>query len=231
MISLMNRCAVLISLCVVSTSVFSSVMPSETELELGGKKGSHHIVRIFNQSDSVAYVKIDNVVRVDQPSTPDQKEVLVNNVKNPELMVTPLMLVVQPKSDADVVVVDMVNHRDTEQAYYFTVKQVSAPAEKGIHIAFNYRVLVHAEPKVFKSKLQSEQKQNNIVLKNTGNVRYALRDVKWCRKDEDQRCINIKGNNSFRIYPNMEKLLPKRTGYDLHFVEIYPSYQEHTVKG
>ncbi|ENC6658177.1 hypothetical protein [Aeromonas dhakensis] len=231
MISLMNRCAVLISLCVVSTSVFSSVMPSETELELGGKKGSHHIVRIFNQSDSIAYVKIDDIVRVDQPSTPDQKEVLVNNVKNPELMVTPLLLVIQPKSDGDVIVVDMVNHRDTEQAYYFTVKQVSAHATKGISMMVNYRVLVHAEPNVFKSKLLSEQKQKNIVLKNTGNVRYALRDVKWCRKDEDQRCINIKGNNSFRIYPNMEKLLPKRTGYDLHFVEIYPSYQEHTVKG
>lgn len=226
---LIKRCIAFILLCIISSSVFSSVMPSETEFELGGKKDNNHPIRIYNQSDAIAYVKVDNVVRVDQPGTPNQKEVLVNNTKNPELMVTPSLLIIQPHSDADVVVVDMVNDRDTEQAYYFKVEQVQPPATKGVTVSVNYRVLVHAEPKVMQPQLLTEQKHGSISLKNQGNVRYALRDVKWCKIGEEQNCIALKKNGSFRIYPHMEKLLQKKPGYDLHFVEIYPDYHQYVI--
>lgn len=229
--SLIKRCVAFVFLCIISPSVFSSVMPSETEFELGGKKDNNHPVRIYNKSDAIAYVKVDNVVRVDQPGTPNQKEVLVNNIKNPELMVTPNLLIIQPNSDADIVVVDMVNDRDIEQAYYVKVEQVQPPATKGVILSVNYRVLVHVEPKVMKPQLLTEQKYGSVVLKNQGNVRYALRDVKWCKRGENQNCIALKKNGSFRIYPHMEKTLKKKAGYDLHFVEIYPSYQERIISG
>lgn len=229
--SLIKRCVAFTFLCVISPSVFSSVMPSETEFELGGKKDNNHPVRIYNKSDAIAYVKVDNVVRVEQPGTPNQKEVLVNNIENPEVMVTPNLLIIQPNSDADIVVVDMVNDRDIEQAYYVKVEQVQPPATKGVILSVNYRVLVHVEPKVMKPQLLTEQKHDSVVLKNQGNVRYALRDVKWCKRGEDQNCIALKKNGSFRIYPHMEKLLKKKAGYDLHFVEIYPNYQERIISG
>ncbi|XAG70625.1 hypothetical protein MRM75_06570 [bacterium 19CA06SA08-2] len=228
---LIKRCIVFMFLCIISSSVFSSVMPSETELELGGKKDNHHPIRIYNQSDEVAYVKVGNVVRVEQPGTPNQKEVLVNNTKHLELMVTPNLLIIQPNSDADVVLVDMVSDRDTERAYYVKVEQVQPPAKKGVTLSVNYRVLVHAEPKVMNPQLVTKQKQGNILLKNQGNVRYSLRDVKWCKKGETQNCIALKDRDSFRIYPHTEKLFPKRLGYDLHFIEIYPGYHEHIVSG
>ncbi|MFM5636344.1 hypothetical protein ACET5Y_07975 [Aeromonas veronii] len=219
---------VLIFFMLFSPLLFARVVPVATEIQLGGKEKKNYRLRIINSSDEVAYVKINNLVKVMQPATLEQKEVLVDNIKKQEIIVTPQLLIIQPQSDMDVSVVDMNNNRDIEEAFYFTMQEVNKPAEKGLNVTFAYRILVRAVPTSMNQKLEIKRLRDNIQLTNLGNIRFSFEDAKLCKGSSSSMCIQLE-NNNFRLYPGFKTVLPKKEGYELHLKEVFPEHKNHII--
>lgn len=207
----------------------AAVTPSSTEIFIGGKSGTSERLRIYNHSDDIAYVKIGDVYRVTNPGTGQQSESVIDNVNMPEVIVTPRQLVIQPRSDMDIVVYDMFQDRGVEAAYYFKVEQLVPPVTGKININLAYRVLVRASPNESNPSFFWEVNHDHVVLKNRGNVRLAFKDAKLCKREDPQSCYPLEIKN-FRLYPGLDKKISINSGYQLHLLQVYPVQQMHVIK-
>lgn len=214
---------------ITSHFAYASITPSATELFIGGKSGRSERLRIYNNSDAIAYVKIGDVYRVINPGTVNQNEEKVDNLNEAEILVTPRQLVIQPNSDMDIAIYDMLQERGVEAAYYFKIERILPPSTGNINVNIAYRILVRASPNLSKPLFLHEVTAEHIILKNRGNTRLSFKDAKWCQHDEMLSCYPL-DTRSFRIYPGVDKKIPIRKGYVLHLLEIYPDHKRHLIK-
>ncbi|MEG0007342.1 MAG: hypothetical protein RR721_08460 [Aeromonas sp.] len=205
----------------------SGFLPSATEVHLGGAgKGKRDQLQLFNNSDETTYVKVVDVVRVTNPGTPHQAEVSVANDIKPELMVTPRMLIIPPKSDVDVVVVDMLD-RKSEDAYYFTLTPVMKPGE-GITLGFAYKILVRAVPQKIVKSYEVNSNRQEVVISNNGNSRIALDNIRLCKDDNKSSCQFLAQKN-VRVYPGLEHRIAKKSGHKIHFDVVFPEFNKYVM--
>ncbi|BEV70740.1 MULTISPECIES: hypothetical protein [unclassified Paludibacterium] len=207
-------------------------------MEVKATAGTAHLptLTVINSPDSKTYVST-RVTEILKPNTPQEKEVELSGLDDKDLIASPSKFVLAPGANKKVrlVFMDTVEKERDFRVYTTPVtdsKQLAdlagalegtASAARGeskaikteVSVAIAWGALIRllpAEPKIAWSASVHDGK---FYLKNTGNVRFHVKNVQHCDEKASCPAISKEGkSDEFNVYPDMERLIGSARGVD-----------------
>ncbi len=139
-------------------------------------------VAVSNTSDEVMYVEVE-VLRVDNPGTPQESRVKVDNPRELKLLATPSKLIIPAGSQKLVRIVNLQADNQTERVYRINITPIVAPlAEETsqLRIVVAYQVLTIVQPNAPKPNLVVTREGSTITFVNSGNTNVLLSEGVQC---------------------------------------------------
>ena len=138
---------------------------------------------VLNYSaDEYAYVNV-TLYELRNPGTESEERVLVENMQDSLLLVTPTRLVIEPDGNAQVRLVYLGDNPPEDSVYRVMFSPVSAPLSEevtGVRIVVSYQALVIVPPSEPEAVLGFVRDGQSIKFNNTGNSQIRLEQGTVC---------------------------------------------------
>lgn len=173
------------------------------------KEGGSELIRIYSKSKDVQYIKV-YTKKVLNPGTKEEYEVDIPNWEGS--VVTTPSRVVLPGGASKSVRLTQLKASSSEEVYrvYFEsikpekheVLSKSNSLKTDLSVNIIYAALVRVLPKDGKSNMSASlSSESNILINNTGNVRFGIKDAFFCKKPNVDNNDCIKRTYNKNIYP------------------------------
>ncbi|MBW7984055.1 fimbrial protein [Enterobacillus tribolii] len=186
-------------------------------MALGLNAGGEGSVKVISKSGNVQYIKT-NVFRIENPATPQEKEVAVKDSSGNGLVVMPPKFAIPGGAGKRV---NMVAMEPQEKETLYRVKFLSVPSlddnlvvndktissEVSVNLVWGVLVSVPPRQPVIHLSLSAD----NTQLLNQGTQRVKIIDVALCRKGQSgAQCSHKKDNHN--LFPDGNYALPPLAG-------------------
>ena len=154
---------------------------------------SRQDVKVSNTGSDVVYVQVE-VLRVENPGTPEEKRVKVTDPTQLKLLATPSKLIIPSGGQKLVRVVNLQPGNDAERVYRINVTPVVAPLEENtsqLRIVVAYQILAIVQPDHPKSTLSATREGKKLSFSNPGNTNILLSEGKQCDPQDKQSCKDL----------------------------------------
>ncbi|ENA6324776.1 CS19 fimbria chaperone CsdB [Escherichia coli] len=172
------------------------------------KGASSEIIRIYSKSKDTQYIKV-YAKKVVGPGTKDEYEIDAPNWEG-ALVVTPARVILPSGSNKSVRLTQL-NAPTTEEVYRVYFESVKPEAQENssgnktlktdLSVNVIYAALIRILPINIKTNASvSISPSNNILIKNTGNVRLGIMNVFFCKSSSiNDDCVKKSYNKN--VYP------------------------------
>lgn len=150
-------------------------------------------VEVSNTGDDVMYVQVE-VIKVENPGTPDEKRVKVDNPQDLKLLATPSKLIIPAGSRKLVRIVNLQTSNERERVYRINVTPIVPPLEEEksqLRIVVAYQILTIVEPNEPNTDLSVTRDGTTITFENNGNSNVLLSDGRQCRTEAEEGCQEL----------------------------------------
>jgi len=150
-------------------------------------------VEVSNTGDDVMYVQVE-VLKVENPGTPDEQRVKVDNPQELKLLATPSKLIIPAGSRKLVRIVNLQASNERERVYRINVTPIVPPLEEEksqLRIVVAYQILTIVEPNEPNTNLSVTRDGTTITFENNGNSNVLLSDGRQCRTEAEEECQEL----------------------------------------
>ncbi|MDH5737648.1 MAG: fimbria/pilus periplasmic chaperone [Gammaproteobacteria bacterium] len=155
-------------------------------------------VKVTNSDDETMYIEVE-VFKVLEPGT-GQEERIKDNPRVLGLLATPNKLVIPPKSQKLVRLVNLEPQSKEERIYRINITPIVPPLEENVsqlRIVVAYQILAIVQPPNPESKLIAHRSGKKIIFTNEGNTNVLLSEGKQCDISSADLCESLE---SHRLY-------------------------------
>lgn len=173
-----------------------------------GANSKFQYLSIANNGDEKAYVKFTaKKIRKNHAG----KHIILD-AKKSEIIITPKKLILKPGQSRKVKVIKRLKGNTAD--HFFRVYSSTVPMPNSnpealskdsvglkVHVAIGTNTLVIFRPNKLKPKINTEKKNEKIIIENSGNTTIKLHQIKQC---DSNNCISYRNKI---IYPKSKKVI------------------------
>jgi len=193
----------LVCLGAFASNASAQLTVSKTTFELT-ESSPRSSVRLNNSGADTLYVNLE-IEELLNPAEDESLRKPIDLLANPDMLVLPQQLVLEPGQTKLVRVVSTNAQVDSDKVYRLNVvpfagKPLLGDVEDkqiGVRILLGYKLLILVRPESISPKIEYTQLSNSLRFSNTGNTSVLLREIVACNTSGDD-CQNLSAN---RVYP------------------------------
>jgi P pilus assembly chaperone PapD len=194
---------------------YADIEVSPILIDVVGNKTNAQDIRVTNNGDEIAYVKITPKL-ITNPGTAQEKLLTIDDPSKLGLLVSPHIMRIAPHKFKLIRLVFTQKADLTDRMYRVDVQPTAGDlllpnkgSELGIKILVGYGVVIIQRPEKINVKIDATRTQNTLTIKNAGNTNVLLTDGQQC-DSKGKQCQELPTK---RIYAGQtwEQTLPYTT--------------------